>query len=108
MQRPLPEVPIRVAFLGFSELLDAATKLATPWVVLRSSSDTLIIGKTDCNADIEVKVVFRESFIPTVTYKGKLTELLKRVKGLIFCMENRKVLDFLILNSSELKSDYAG
>ena len=71
MQRPLPQVPMRVAFLAFSELLGAATKLATPWVVLCSTSDTLIIGKTDCNADIEVKVVFSGSFIPRVTYKGK-------------------------------------
>ena len=63
---------MRVAFFKFSELVEETKKLSTPWLVLHGTPDTLVIGKTDLKFDIEIKVVFNSSFVPMVTYKGKL------------------------------------
>ena len=62
---------MRVAYIKFTDLIEDSKRLTTPWVMLLSTSDTLVLGKIDSNVDIEVKVVFNGSFIPTVFYKGK-------------------------------------
>lgn len=66
MKQPLPEVPQKVAYYSFQELLDDANKLEQPWAVLRKTPSYLGIGEIDEDLNVVTKVIFEHSFVPII------------------------------------------